>query len=64
MNVTCPTCGKTSVWSQDNPYRPFCRERCRLIDLGKWADGTQRIPGKELSADEVEDDDTQLEKPK
>ena len=21
----------------DDPYLPFCSDRCRLIDLGKWA---------------------------
>ncbi|MBU3915752.1 DNA gyrase inhibitor YacG, partial [bacterium] len=35
--VKCPTCEKKAVW-KGNPHRPFCSERCRLIDLGKWAD--------------------------
>lgn len=35
--VKCPTCQKKIVYSQDNPYRPFCSERCKLIDLGAWA---------------------------
>ncbi len=42
--VKCPICGKDSVW-EDNPFRPFCSERCRLIDLGKWASEDYRIPG-------------------
>ena len=42
--VKCPSCGKLSVWSQDNPFRPFCSERCRLIDLGDWANESHRIP--------------------
>ena len=33
----CPTCGKPVEW-QDNPARPFCSERCKLIDFGRWAD--------------------------
>ena len=37
FTVKCPTCGKEVVWSTDNPYRPFCSERCRMIDLGEWA---------------------------
>lgn len=45
MNVQCPTCKKTIPWSADNPYRPFCSERCKLIDLGAWADGSYNIPG-------------------
>ena len=32
------------VWSTGNPYRPFCSERCKLIDLGQWATGAYRIP--------------------
>ncbi len=43
-STTCPICGKKSVW-EDNPFRPFCSERCRLIDLGKWASEDYRIPG-------------------
>jgi len=35
--VACPHCGKTSPWDTQNAYRPFCCERCKLIDLGKWA---------------------------
>ena len=33
----CPTC-KNPV-QHKNPDFPFCSERCRLIDLGKWASG-------------------------
>ncbi|MDE2310512.1 MAG: DNA gyrase inhibitor YacG, partial [Betaproteobacteria bacterium] len=33
--VTCPQCGKEVVWSSDSRYRPFCSERCKLIDLGQ-----------------------------
>jgi endogenous inhibitor of DNA gyrase (YacG/DUF329 family) len=38
------------VWSQDNPFRPFCSERCRLIDFGQWATGAYRIPQEEADA--------------
>ncbi|MEE1340565.1 MAG: DNA gyrase inhibitor YacG [Succinivibrionaceae bacterium] len=41
--VKCPTCSKDVEWSPNNPYRPFCSERCKLIDLGAWADGTNAI---------------------
>lgn len=44
--IHCPTCGKNTVWSQDNLWRPFCSERCRLIDLGAWATENHRIPGE------------------
>lgn len=42
--VTCPTCGRQTPWQRDNPYRPFCSERCKLIDLGQWATESYRIP--------------------
>ena len=37
--VSCPSCKKSLRWTTDNPFRPFCSERCKLIDLGEWADG-------------------------
>jgi endogenous inhibitor of DNA gyrase (YacG/DUF329 family) len=43
--ITCPVCKKETKWD-DNPFRPFCSERCRLIDLGKWASDEYRIPGE------------------
>jgi endogenous inhibitor of DNA gyrase (YacG/DUF329 family) len=42
--VNCPQCGKPVPWSTENPYRPFCSERCRLIDLGQWASESYRVP--------------------
>jgi endogenous inhibitor of DNA gyrase (YacG/DUF329 family) len=42
--VKCPQCRELTTW-QDNPFRPFCSERCKMIDLGQWADGSYRIPG-------------------
>jgi endogenous inhibitor of DNA gyrase (YacG/DUF329 family) len=42
--VACPQCGKASVWTQANRFRPFCSERCKLIDLGQWASEGYRIP--------------------
>jgi endogenous inhibitor of DNA gyrase (YacG/DUF329 family) len=47
--IHCPTCGKETVWSQQNPWRPFCSERCRLLDLGAWATASHRIPGEQIS---------------
>ena len=43
--IKCPQCKKPVLW-QDNPDRPFCTERCRLVDLGRWADESYRIAGK------------------
>ena len=42
--INCPTCGKEQVWSADNPWRPFCSERCRLIDFGAWANEEHSSP--------------------
>jgi endogenous inhibitor of DNA gyrase (YacG/DUF329 family) len=53
--VPCPTCGKLVVWSADSPWRPFCSERCRLIDLGDWLDENHRI--SEPSEGHIENDD-------
>ncbi|HEX7114404.1 MAG TPA: DNA gyrase inhibitor YacG [Steroidobacter sp.] len=44
--VRCPTCGREVEWSEESPYRPFCSERCKLIDLGAWASGQRAIPGE------------------
>ncbi len=35
--VACPGCGGDSVYAPSNPFRPFCSERCKNIDLGAWA---------------------------
>ncbi|MGH8761635.1 MAG: DNA gyrase inhibitor YacG [Nitrosospira sp.] len=54
--VNCPQCGRTSVWSPENRYRPFCSERCKMIDLGQWAAESYRIPDTEKGAEEQEND--------
>lgn len=42
--VACPTCGKPVPWVSESGFRPFCSERCRLIDLGAWATEEYRLP--------------------
>jgi len=42
--VSCPQCGKSVKWDSANPWRPFCSERCKMIDLGAWATESYRIP--------------------
>lgn len=42
--ISCPQCGKEMVWDTRNAWRPFCSERCKLIDLGQWASESYRIP--------------------
>jgi endogenous inhibitor of DNA gyrase (YacG/DUF329 family) len=43
MILKCPRCGK-KMDTKDNPFRPFCSERCKLVDLGSWLSGSYRIP--------------------
>jgi endogenous inhibitor of DNA gyrase (YacG/DUF329 family) len=43
MLMTCPICRSTTQW-QDNPFRPFCSERCKMIDLDHWLSERYRIP--------------------
>ncbi len=50
----CPTCNKP-VQGQDNPFRPFCSERCKLVDLSKWVSEEYRVPGKPISSEPGED---------
>ena len=45
--VPCPTCQKPVLWNESSPYRPFCSQRCKMIDLGTWADKSYRIPSQE-----------------
>jgi endogenous inhibitor of DNA gyrase (YacG/DUF329 family) len=33
--IKCPNCGKETFW-ENNPFRPFCSEECKLADLHKW----------------------------
>ncbi|WPL19751.1 DNA gyrase inhibitor YacG [Thiorhodovibrio winogradskyi] len=45
-SVPCPNCGKAVPWAPESRWRPFCSERCRLIDLGDWFDEAHRIAGE------------------
>ena len=45
--MSCPRCGAQVAWSPENPYRPFCSERCKLIDLGDWAMEKYRVAVEE-----------------
>jgi endogenous inhibitor of DNA gyrase (YacG/DUF329 family) len=42
--VKCPTCKRPVEWSPDSTYRPFCSDRCRLVDLGAWFGEKHKIP--------------------
>jgi len=54
--VSCPTCQRPVEWSEASPFRPFCSDRCRLIDLGAWIAEKHVIPGEEISSTANEDD--------
>ena len=43
MKIKCPQCGASAVYNSKNKWRPFCSERCKLIDLGDWIDEKKRI---------------------
>ena len=45
--VKCPTCGTEVKWVPESKFRPFCSERCRLIDLGAWADGKYSVEAED-----------------
>lgn len=55
--ITCPTCGKQNTWRPENKYRPFCSDRCKLIDLGEWASETRKIPGEPVDFNISPEDD-------
>ena len=46
-HVRCPTCLRSVEWTPEARWRPFCSERCRMIDLGMWFDEAHRIPAEE-----------------
>ena len=41
--VSCPRCGNAVAWVPENPFRPFCSERCKTVDLGAWATEQYRV---------------------
>jgi endogenous inhibitor of DNA gyrase (YacG/DUF329 family) len=53
--VKCPRCGKP-VKYEDNEYRPFCSERCKLLDFGAWADEEYNLPSETSSLTEEDID--------
>jgi endogenous inhibitor of DNA gyrase (YacG/DUF329 family) len=58
MNATkryeCPTCKREISWNSDFPWRPFCSERCKMVDLGAWLANDRAIAGE--PADEIPGD--------
>ena len=58
LKVPCPTCRQPSLFAPGNPWRPFCSERCRGVDLGAWATESYRV-----AAAPEPDDDAELPPP-
>lgn len=58
--MNCPTCNKPIAW-QDNPDRPFCSERCKLIDFGRWANEEYRVPTESAPLSEGEEENVEAE---
>lgn len=56
--VKCPTCGEV-VKYENNEFRPFCSERCKLLDFGAWADEAYNLPAE--SSEMTEQDIDQIE---
>ncbi len=60
MTVQCPTCGAPVEWSAASPARPFCSDRCKLIDLGAWASEEHTIPVSPDAEDDLFSGDLDL----
>jgi endogenous inhibitor of DNA gyrase (YacG/DUF329 family) len=54
--INCPNCGKQNTWTEQNSFRPFCSERCKLIDLGGWASEKYSVPGEKINTEEIDPD--------
>lgn len=59
MRIHCPTCKAEAEVEADFPYRPFCSQRCKQIDLGNWLSEHYRI-SRPLLPEDLEDDEFQL----
>jgi len=57
--MKCPICKKEV--SLNSPESPFCSERCRLIDLGNWANGKYSLPAEETSTEETDTEEQSVE---
>jgi hypothetical protein len=55
----CPLCRRETSWD-DNPWKPFCSERCQMFDLGRWSSEEYRVPLAETPEGLVTDFDREL----
>ena len=49
----CPSCRRDAAPSGDNRFFPFCSERCKALDLGRWFGGAYRVPAEPISPEEL-----------
>lgn len=54
----CPQCNQTTTLGSDNAWRPFCSERCKLLDLGEWFGERYTVPVENAEGDFTQDDGT------
>lgn len=55
-SVPCPHCGKPVPWTEASKWKPFCSERCRLIDLGDWLSEKNGVPSEDVPSDQDDSD--------
>ena len=51
--ASCPNCRRPSAPREDNAWFPFCRERCKALDLGRWFGGGYRVPAEPVDPSEL-----------
>ncbi len=54
--VKCPNCKKETEYA-GNEFRPFCSERCKLLDFGAWADEKFALPSQDTALSEEDLDE-------
>ncbi|HEY2523926.1 MAG TPA: DNA gyrase inhibitor YacG [Candidatus Binataceae bacterium] len=54
--MRCPICKQPAEMTPANRFRPFCSERCQMVDLGKWAEEDYRVAGGKVEDREHPDD--------
>jgi endogenous inhibitor of DNA gyrase (YacG/DUF329 family) len=57
IKTNCPNCSKKDTWHQDNAFKPFCSDRCKLIDLGEWATEARTIAGEPVTRESDEENE-------
>lgn len=56
LSVRCPVCKTEVLMTKDFPFRPFCSQRCKMIDFGDWAAESHRIEGEKVDGEINEDE--------